>query len=169
MILRPHAFRARSMSSFAYGAVAVAVLSGCTSSIQVPLCGDLARTTYRTVPVESSEISSYTRSVAADLNLKLEILSPFVMRVSGLDSRVAKFMEDYPTMLCGFDPVQVTVPHDTYLSCTSHAKKWIDVVQAGKPEDLMLQNMIYEPICASGVAKKPTVEFTPNPAGRPST
>ena len=145
--------------SLIYGAVFATILSGCTSSVQVPLCGDLARTTYRNVPVENSEISSYTRSVANDLKLKLEILSPFVMRVSGIDSNLTKFMEDYPVMLCGFDPVKVTVPHNTYLSCTSHAKKWISVVQSGSSQDLMLQDMIYEPLCASGVDKKPSAKL----------
>lgn len=128
-------------------------LWGCASA-RLPLCEDLARTTYDS-SVEGNEVSKYTRKVAEHRHLDLTVLSPFVMIVTGEQWKVERFQAEYPFMVCGFAPEHVTIPHDTYLRCMDHVAQWITIVQSDKPEDLMLQGTEYEPVCASGAPARP--------------
>jgi hypothetical protein len=121
---------------------------GC-ASVRLPLCQDLARTTYNK-PVEGNEVSRYTRDVAERWRLDLTLLSPFAMRVTGDVWNVNRFQAEYPFLVCGFDPVHVLIPHDTYLRCMQHAPDWIVIVQSDKPENLMVTQTLYEATCASG-------------------
>lgn len=130
-----------------------AILSGCASA-HLPLCPDLARTTY-SAPYSNSVISSYTLTVAKERQIDLEILSPFVMRASGSVWAINRFTADYRFLACGFAPEHVTVPHETYLRCMDHVQQWMTIIKSDKPEDLMLQETIYEPVCASGAPQHP--------------
>jgi hypothetical protein len=124
------------------------LLCGC-ASVRLPLCEDLAHTTYST-PAEANEVSRYAREVAARWNLELTVLSPFAMQVTGEDWKLRRFQAEYAFMVCAFSPKRVTVPHDTYLRCMDHVAQWMTIVQSGNPENLMLQATEYEPVCASG-------------------
>jgi len=117
--------------------------------MRVPLCGDLARTTYET-PTDGSEVSRYMRAVAADWNLNLIVISPFAMEVSGDIFAEKRFLKEYPLMVCGFDPKRVAVPHDTYLRCMDHVTTWIEIIQSQHPDNLFIEETEYEPVCASG-------------------
>jgi hypothetical protein len=126
----------------------VATAIGCTS-VRLPLCVDLARTTYDS-QTSGSEVTSYMRDVATTWHLEMTILSPFAMLVSGNIVAVGRFRKEYGMMVCGFDPQKVTVPHDTYLRCMDHVQTWIQIVQSSEPENLFIQQTEYEPVCASG-------------------
>lgn len=127
-----------------------ATVAGC-ATIRLPLCKDLAQTTYKQPPtLGGSDIGAYTWEVARRQHLELKALSPFAMDVTGAVWNLRRFQTDYPFLACSFDPDRVVIPRDTYLQCMGHIDEWTAIVQSGSPENLMLRETLYEATCASG-------------------
>lgn len=123
-------------------------LSGC-ASVRLPLCPDLAKTTYRQGEPKTL-YGKYVELNASALSVNLRTLSPFVMRASGTVWHLHQFKHDYSFEVCAFSAGKVTVPRETYLRCMDHVRKWIAIVNSPEPADLMLREYEYEPVCASG-------------------
>jgi hypothetical protein len=124
-------------------------MTSACSTTRLPLCPDLAKTTY-TSSDDPTVYGKYVTINASRLNITLAALSPYVMRVTGTPWDVANFKSDYRFEVCAFSASQVTVPHETFLRCMDHADQWVGIVNSKAPENLMLTEYEYESTCASG-------------------
>jgi hypothetical protein len=128
--------------------VSILVLSGCASSGQFPLCPRIAEESYPSGS-PGAVVNLYARDQAAARHLIISPLSSFAAVVSGSYEDLRWFNQNYPTMLCAFDPHQEVLDRERYISCTIHAPHWIEIIRSSHPEDLMLIETKFRENCSA--------------------
>lgn len=119
-----------------------------TAAVRVPLCPKLAVQSYSNPAMPEAVVNKYAAAQAQAKKLTITPLSSFVAEVSGDKKKVKWFEENYIFMVCAFDSAQVPNDEQVYITCTQYARRWIDIVQSAKPEDLMLQETHFASVCA---------------------
>ena len=126
----------------------IVTLTSC-STTQLPICPKLSRTT---VQGDLTSLGQHMENVSSTYRLKVVKLSEFVVRVSGATGNLHRFIEDYPQIVCAFDPGQVGNAGSAYMSCVQHAPSWIYAVRSNQPEELFLSEYRFWENCVAGVA-----------------
>jgi hypothetical protein len=124
--------------------VLLLTLAGCTTA-RFPLCPAIAEASYQTPGPRT--IGAYTAKAAELREVQIQPLSAFAADFTGSYDEINWFTENYPTLVCAFDPKQVTDVSTTYLSCMTHASEWVQVIRSAHPEDLMLSQTHFVDIC----------------------
>jgi hypothetical protein len=129
-----------------------AALSGC-ATVMLPLCPSIAKNSY-----EHQDASKALNKFAVDLAEKRSIsitqLSWFQASFSGLWPDIRWYEENYPYVLCAFDPkLQLIYKRETYVSCMRHARNWIETAQSKEPQNLMSPDSMYYEDCVSNSSR----------------
>ena len=112
----------------------------------LPLCPGIALISYDP-PRKNHFINRYVEERSKMLGIRHVILSPFVAKFIGMPWSIRIFSEEYPNLLCAFEPQVESNDRETYLSCMSNVPKWISSVQSNKPESLMLEELYFKENC----------------------
>jgi hypothetical protein len=102
---------------------------------------------YSDPSVPSAVINRFAAEQAQLRKITIRTLSPFTAEISGKKSQVNWFVKNYHFMACAFDRAQVIDDENVYMTCLENAPSWIDIVQSGRPEDLMLDGTHFVGIC----------------------
>lgn len=121
--------------------------AACTSARRFPLCPELATKSYPAPPPAGTVLNKYIAEQAAERKVRISILSPFAMVLTGRTGQISWFDKHYPFLLCSFDPANVILDDATYLTCMTNAERWVQIVRSEEPEDLMLADSHYSRVC----------------------
>ena len=94
-------------------------------------------------------VNKYIMDQASARNIKIAVLSEYEAELYGTPADLQWFTQNYPAMLCAFDPRQNLSNRETYISCTSHAPQWIEIIRSQHPEYLMLRQTKFLENCSS--------------------
>ena len=127
--------------------LATAGLQGCASE-KYPLCPAIAE---QSVPggKRGQIINAYIIDNANRRNVKVEMLSEYEAIFTGLSTDLRWFRENYPAMLCAFDPRQNLSNKETCMTCTKYTPLWIELIRSNHPENLMADGTKFWPSCSS--------------------
>jgi hypothetical protein len=113
-----------------------------------PLCPRLAQLSYENETAGHGKlVSRFTDEEAQKRGVEIRPLSYFVAEFRGPISEIDWFRRNYPMMLCGFNPALVTNVEASYTSCMTHAREWMNLVDAGRLDELMNDPHVYCPNC----------------------
>lgn len=116
-------------------AACIFFLSACTTTT-LPLCPAIAANSLSPADPNRS-VNYFVSSRAKDLDITILQTSWFSANFSGSYLAMAHFKNDYPLMLCAFDPsLQMTEIPQTFSSCMSNARSWISTIQSDHPEKI---------------------------------
>lgn len=124
-------------------------LLGCASA-KLPLCSKIADYSYinpNSLPGKERYLNFHLMERLKSSRIKINITSPFSAEFSGSVSSIRDLESDYAELICAFDPANVPNDASLFSSCMNHADEWIELVQAGKIEDLFLDQYRYKPNC----------------------
>lgn len=129
-------------------------LSGCSKfnfipAALFPLCPEIAEASYPEGKGTGQVINLYVKEQAREREILVTPLSAYVAELHGSNVDLAWFTANYPQMLCAFDPRQVVLDRETYLSCIKHAPEWISIVRSQHPENLMLTQTKFRENCSA--------------------
>jgi hypothetical protein len=123
------------------------LITGCTSA-RFPLCPAVAEASY-SEHTRGKIINYYVDQAAIERHVYIEPLSEFSADFYGSYQDIKWFSDNYPFMLCAFDPRKIPDDRETYISCMTHAKDWITILRSSMPENLMLTNTKFKENCSS--------------------
>jgi hypothetical protein len=129
--------------------VACAVsLAGC-ATVNLPLCPAIAKNSYDP-PDNTRALNKFAVQQATDRRIEVKQLSWFAASFSGFSPSISWYQENYPFMVCAFDPKNQTIHiRETHMSCMAHARQWIQKTQSDHPEYLMLTETKFYENCVS--------------------
>ena len=132
--------------------VALVTLGGCTippwdTDARFPLCPAIAQASYAP-NTKTSFINKYILDQASDRHVEIRPLSEYAAEFVGPYDQISWFDANYKFMLCAFDPKQVVLDRDTYISCMSHADGWVRIVRSSHPENLLLTQTKFRENCS---------------------
>lgn len=131
---------------FALLIVCLVHVIGC-ASIKRPLCPTLALQSYAPpVPAEHS-LNNYLAQEASKRGIKVSVLSPFEVELSGGAHQISWFKKNYPSLMCGFNPIGVPQREVEYTTCMLYIDSWTKIVNSKTPGDLMLDQSHYPGVC----------------------
>ena len=119
---------------------------GCCARILVPLCPKLAEESYDP-PKRGAVVNRYMQAEADRRHIEIHVVSPFVAALQGTPWDIGWFRHHYVFMVCGFDPHNVIEDEAVGMTCLRRAKRWLELIESSAPEDVLLKEAEYGPIC----------------------
>jgi hypothetical protein len=119
--------------------VIIMAMEACRSSAKLPLCHRFSDSK----PSNTAGIGRDLFDAAKKRHIEITVLSDNVAEFTGPKKDIKWLEDNYPFLMCDFDQSAGTLGRQEYVSCISHAKVWIRLVQSRKPEQLMLDSTIY--------------------------
>ncbi len=118
------------------------IITSCRTS-KFPICTKLSNTK----PSSVEGISSTLLKVCNERNISITVLSSTIVELRGSVRQMKWIQNNYHILVCDFDQTKVSLDESTYISCMSHAKDWIKIVQSSRPDTLMIDQTKYCPNC----------------------
>lgn len=125
--------------------MALMAVSGC-ATVHLPLCPRISALSYP----RGSETQTLNRFVSAALKeqeVNAFVISPFLAQYSGGWNSVKWLEQNYPALLCAFDPLNVIDPKAVHTACVKNAPHWMQIVKENRLDDLFLDETIYKASC----------------------
>jgi len=129
-----------------FAALIVPELVGC-SSLKGPLCPTLALQSYAPPVTAEHSLNSDFAQEALKRGVTVSILSPFEVELSGSHHQISWFRKNYPSLMCGFNPIGIPQREVEYTTCRAYVDSWVTIVNSKTPGDLMLDQSHYPGVC----------------------
>jgi hypothetical protein len=129
------------------------MLCGCVKRVTMPLCPAVALKSYApgATPTPGTVVNEFLARQATQEDVKLNVLSPVAVELSGRKQKVERIEQRYPFFLCAFyDPGAPTDYAEIYTTCMQSVPDWVQIVQSRKPDDLLLPRTNYANVCVQG-------------------
>lgn len=142
-------------SKVLFSLICCCMLCGCMKRVTMPLCPAVALKSYApgASPAPGALVNEFLARQATQEGVKLNVLSPVAVELSGRKRKVERMEQKYPFFLCAFyDPGAPTDYAQIYTTCMQSAPDWVQIVQSRKPEDLLLPRTNYADVCVQGAA-----------------
>jgi hypothetical protein len=126
------------------------MLCGCVKRVTMPLCQAIALKSYAPgAPVApGTVVNAFLAQQAGKEDIKLNVLSPVAVEVSGRKRKVVRLERNYPFLLCAFyGQADSTDYAKTYTTCMQSAPAWEQIIQSSKPDNLILPATNYAYSC----------------------
>lgn len=120
----------------------IAFSLGSCKTAKLPLCYSLTKTN----PSPQKGISKTLYDICKEKNIEVLVLSSTVAEFKGSSKNIKWLISNYPIIICDFDQDEIDQDEKIYRICMINSLKWIELMQKGKPEDLMLDESEYS-IC----------------------
>ncbi|UCR85154.1 hypothetical protein [Pseudomonas chlororaphis] len=102
---------------------------------------------YEEGDVSKSEVNKYLIEAIRDRNISVVNVGPFEAEYQGGWSEIRWLEENYPALLCAFNPSRVIDPRAVHVACMDRAPGWISVVKNGWQDNLFLDEYGYKSSC----------------------
>lgn len=120
--------------------------TGCCT-IKRPLCPRLANQSYTPPLPPDIRLNHDMDAELKARDIRVSVLSPFVAEFSGNIHEIHWLKQNYPQMLCGFNPIGIAEREIEYTTCMKYADSWASIVNSSQPGNLMLDNSHYPGVC----------------------
>ena len=130
------------------------VFSGCVRRVTMPLCPAVALKSFAPgIPAApGTVVNAFLTQQTTKDEINLNVLSPVAAEFSGKKRDVVHLEQRYPLLLCAFyDPGAPIDYAQVYTTCMQSVPVWTQILQSGKPEDLLLPKTKYADVCVTGV------------------
>jgi hypothetical protein len=108
-----------------------------------PLCCRLAKTK----PSAQECVGKNLYEICNKKGIKITVLSSNIAEFKGTKRQMRWLQNNYHILLCDFNQDTTIFGKDDYITCISHAKEWIKIIQGKKLENLMQEGTNYCPVC----------------------
>lgn len=124
--------------------------SGCVAATRLPLCPKLAELSYPTLEEGRGQLlGRFVKVEAANRHVSVSPLSYFVAEFRGPRKEIKWLRRNYDILLTQFNPRLITEDEDVFTSAQHHVKSWMQLVDSGRYEDLMLEESAFCPVCCT--------------------
>lgn len=122
------------------------LLSGCADTVRLPLCPKIAERSFDEVQ-RGAVVNRYILQAVKARDIEIVELSKFAASFRGSGTALDWLQDNYVQLLCAFDPDHEENVRATYISCTQHARRWVEIIQSDAQEDLMIVQTLFRTNC----------------------